>query len=253
LSQAAPRVRGVVDIVFLLDVTGSMQPCIDAIRENIGVFVRTLSQKDANNSSPVKDWRARVVGYRDHPHNPADWIEQHPFVADAELLKAQLEGLQATGGDDEPESLLDALYVVATAPQSSRGVVDASMWRSRSDATRVVVVFTDASFHETLSIPEAKGGKLEDVTNALLSSRILLTQFAPDLACHHALAMLPKSNYECIAVPEGPDWSPQRALAEYVGAKDGFRKVMAQLAVSISQSADIPLADDPESLVGERP
>ena len=60
----APRAKtkGVADIVFLVDVSGSMAPCIDALRRNIEVFVDSLSKGDANNAAPVKDWRGKVVG-----------------------------------------------------------------------------------------------------------------------------------------------------------------------------------------------
>ena len=58
---------------------------------------------------------------------------------------------------------------------------DASKWRYRSDAARVVVVFTDASFKETMSIPEAKGGALQDVANVVMANRIILSLFRPEL------------------------------------------------------------------------
>ena len=35
----AAQQKGVIDLVFLLDVSGSMQACIDAIKANIGDFV----------------------------------------------------------------------------------------------------------------------------------------------------------------------------------------------------------------------
>ena len=60
MSDAKKKVRGVADIVFLIDVTGSMQPCIDALKNNIAAFVDALSKSDANNSSPISDWRGRV-------------------------------------------------------------------------------------------------------------------------------------------------------------------------------------------------
>ncbi len=65
----------------------------------------------------------------------------------------------ANGGGDEPESLLDALYTVAAmeaVPKGSQSE-DPAKWRYRSDAARVVIVFTDASFKETMSIPAGEG------------------------------------------------------------------------------------------------
>jgi len=161
---ARAKTKGVADIVFLIDVSGSMAPCIDALRKNIEVFVDTLSRGEGNNAAPVRDWRGKVVGYRDIEAAQGDglpWIVDQPFVRDTGALKAQLASLQAAGGGDEPESLLDALYQVASmeaVPKGSQGE-DEGKWRYRSDAARVVIVFTDASFKETMSLPQAKGGR----------------------------------------------------------------------------------------------
>ena len=79
-----------------------MAPCIDALRQNIETFVGTLSSGDANKAAPVKDWRAKVVGYRDFEVAESEglpWIVDNPFVRDPAV--AQL-ALQAAGGGDEP-------------------------------------------------------------------------------------------------------------------------------------------------------
>jgi hypothetical protein len=115
--QSRGKTKGVADIVFVVDISGSMAPCIDALRQNIEAFVESLSREDANNASPVKDWRAKVVGYRDFDSADSEglpWIVDNSFVRDTSELKAQLAALEANGGGDEPESLLDTLYKVAT-------------------------------------------------------------------------------------------------------------------------------------------
>jgi hypothetical protein len=56
------KTKGVADIVFLVDITGSMAPCIDALRANIEIFIDSLSK---GNAPPIRDWRGKVVGYRD--------------------------------------------------------------------------------------------------------------------------------------------------------------------------------------------
>ena len=125
--QERPKTKGVADIVFLVDVSGSMSPCIDALRRNIEAFIDSLSQGDANNAAPVRDWRGKVVGYRDIEAAQAEglpWIVDNSFVRDAGALKAQLGTLQANGGGDEPESLLDALYTVASMEASPKGLAD---------------------------------------------------------------------------------------------------------------------------------
>jgi hypothetical protein len=150
------KTRGVADIVFLIDVSGSMAPAIDSLKANIGTFVESLSKGEGNNVSPVRDWRAKAVGYRDFEADAQPFID-NPFVTDVEALRSQLAGLTAEGGDDEPESLLDALFKVSNMGQTEKGAqsLDPAKWRYRSDAARVVVVFTDASFKPAMVIPEA--------------------------------------------------------------------------------------------------
>src|SRR5205823_10862629 len=60
-----PKVKGVADIVFLLDATGSMGPCINAVKQNIKTFAQTFTTPTPNGPAVVKDWRAKVMGYRD--------------------------------------------------------------------------------------------------------------------------------------------------------------------------------------------
>ncbi len=238
--QARAKTKGVADVVFLIDVTGSMAPIIDALRKNIETFVDSLSSGDANNAAPVRDWRGKVVGYRDIESSESEgleWYEDNPFVRDTVALKAQLAALTAQGGGDEPESLLDALYKVANMGASPKGAQseDANMWRYRSDAARVVVVFTDASFKETLSIPEAKGGALQDVANTVMANRIILSLFAPNFEGYDRLSQIDRSEWEVV---EYEGMNPQEALQKFTSDPAHFRTTLKQLAASVSRSAE---------------
>jgi len=241
MSQQATKVRGVADIVFLVDVTGSMDPCISALRENIGAFIETLATKDANNSSPVQDWRGRVIGYRDFIHDKETWFVNNPFVSDASALKSQLSALKAEGGGDEPESLLDALCMVSDFDSTDRAApVDNLKWRHASEAIRFVVAFTDATYHPTMSIPHAHGGVLVDAMNKMITQRIRLSIYAPELPCYEDLSALPKSVYEAIPL-DGR--SAQDALKEFTANKESFKRTLEQLAKSLSHSSFEVVAD----------
>jgi hypothetical protein len=237
--QERPKTKGVADIVFLIDISGSMAPCIDALRRNIEAFVDSLSRGDANNSAPVRDWRGKVVGYRDVEASQTEglpWIVDNAFVRDAGALKAQLGALDANGGGDEPESLLDALYTVAAmeaVPKGSQSE-DPGKWRYRSDAARVVIVFTDASFKETMSIPQAKGGSLQDVANLVMANRIILSLFAPNFEGYDRLSQIDKSEWEVV---EFEGMNPQEALQKFTSDPVNFRNTLKQLAASVSRSA----------------
>jgi hypothetical protein len=237
--QARAKTKGDADVDFLIDVSGSMSPIIDALRRNIEAFVDSLSS-GANNVAPVRDWRGKVVGYRDieaAQSEGLEWLEDHPFVNDAAALKAQLAELRAEGGGDEPESLLDALYKVATMEASPKGAqsVDPNKWRYRSDAARVVVVFTDASFKETMSIQEAKGGALQDVANVVMANRIILSLFAPNFEGYDRLSQIDKSEWEVV---EYEGLNPQEALQKFTADPANFRTTLKQLAASVSRSAE---------------
>ena len=224
----------------MVDISGSMAPCVDALRLNIEAFIDSLSRGDANNAAPVKDWRAKVVGYRDLESAESEglpWITDNSFVHDAAALKAQLGMLVANGGGDEPESLLDALYKIATMEASPKGsqTVEPSKWRYRSDAARVVIVFTDASFKENMSIPEAKGGSLQDVANVVMANRIILSLFAPNFEGYDRLSQIDKSEWEVV---EFEGLSPQEALQKFTSDPVNFRNTLKQLAASVSRSAE---------------
>ncbi|WP_324808413.1 hypothetical protein SH584_02890 [Sphingomonas sp. LY29] len=238
--QSREKTKGVADIVFVVDISGSMAPCIDALRQNIETFVGTLASGDANNAAPVKDWRAKVVGYRDIEAAESDglpWIVDNQFVRDPAELKGQLAALQASGGGDEPESLLDTLYKVATMEATAKGAqtVEGAKWRYRSDAARVVVVFTDASFKETMSIPEASGGSLQDVANVVMANRVILSIFAPNFEGYDRLSQIDKSEWEVV---EYEGLNAQEALQKFTSDPVNFRNTLKQLAASVSRSAE---------------
>jgi hypothetical protein len=257
----APKVKGVVDIAILLDLSGSMQDCIDAVKSSIGSFISGLSASDANNESPVRDWRMKVCGYRDHAHDPTSWFIDNPFVSDVASVQAQLASpaMMASGGGDEPESLLDALYTLAKLDQS--GVQDGALpdrWRARGTAARVIIFFTDATFKTPMSIPEAVGGTVDDVITALMANRIILCGFVPDWDGYMDLAAADKAEINLVATRAEmpalaglgkPGEEGRAAMVAAVGAlrakasdANAFQKIMAQLAKTVTKSAAIELA-----------
>ena len=262
MSESEKRTRGVVDLVFLLDVTGSMQPCIEAVKQSIGRFVEDMTQADANNDSPIKDWRIKVCGYRDYKSSAVNWLVNKPFVKTVPEVLSQIssEDMQAAGGGDEPESVLDALMVLARTEQS--GVQDSESpdkWRMRGTATRVVVFFTDATFNTPTSAPEAApGATVEDVVSALMGARIVICGFVPEWQGYLELAATDRAEVNFVAkladAPAlaglGQPGEPGRAamnaavsaLSNTVSDTSSFKKVMAQLAKTVSKSAAVELA-----------
>jgi len=237
MTQEA-KVKGVVDIVFLLDTTGSMQPCIDGLKLNIGSFISTLTGKDANNESPVRDWRIKIAGYADAEHTPDSWFTSNPFTNDPTAVKSHLAALQAKGGGEAAETLLDALFVLASAEQTeAQEEPSPEKWRYRRSAARVIIAFTDAPYKPVMFIPEAKGGTVDDVIQICQQQRIILCLFCPENDGYHKLSELDKSEVEFI----GPDDDQATAaLTAYTSDQANFKRALEALAKSVSKSCEVP-------------
>lgn len=227
-------VQAVVDIVFLMDATGSMADCIQKLKENVMLFFRALTERSGSNIPPVTNWRAKVVGFRDYEADgAADWFVDNPFTRDIGELERQFDSLEAIGGGDVPESLLDAMYTVISAPKSERGAEDPWMWRERHEAKRAVVIFTDAPFKPVMVAPACRNGTVEDVMNLCMQERILLTVVAPsseqpEYECFDCLGDIRKANYIPIPPALSNGDSPLGRLL------DNFQDVIQFIAKRIS-------------------
>ncbi len=238
-QESLDKKKGIPDIVFLLDASGSMAKCIAAVTSNISSFVDTLSTPDSNGGVLIKDWRIRVVGYRDRDADGAQWWVDNPFTSDVAQVKAQLLAMEAAGGGDEPESLLDAMYAVSQWPSAEKGAAASAMgWRYKSDAARVVVIFTDASCHPTFKAADGSTGTVTDLIQAYNANRLKVILYAPDAPGYADLSMMAGLEWE----PVGSlDADPQQTLVDFTANAANFRKVMEALAKSIA-TASVPVA-----------
>lgn len=236
--------RYVGDIVFLIDATSSMQESIDAIRYNIKNFFQMLFQEFEDWRSRDLDWRARVVGYRDVEADGADWFVSNPFVRDVGAVESQLDTLHATGGGDVPESLLDALYKVATFGNTERGAREENpeKWRSRGEARRCVVVFSDAPFHPTTRLPEAPGLGWTDIANLVMNERLCLFLCAPQMDCYNALEDINRCEYMAFPCDSGSESDASRKFASFVSDPEFYR----QLAHEVTRMITYAVLFDPD-------
>jgi hypothetical protein len=129
-----------VDIVFVLDVTESMQPYIDAVKQNIIDFVHDLQ---ANN----RDYRLGLVTFEDYVvsrYPDCNCEYRNTMTSDVNKFIGWVGGLHATGGGDIPEDQLDGLAYAATLP-------------FRPDAQGIVILVTDAPPHVAGDGPDRQG------------------------------------------------------------------------------------------------
>lgn len=111
-----------VDIVVVLDVTATMQVHINAVRDNIAHFVRSLVSRGI-------DYRLALVLF-------SDVIEKvYPFTSDVNEFVGWVSRVRAWGGFDEKENALEALR-------------QATKLDFRPSANRVAILITDAPYHQ---------------------------------------------------------------------------------------------------------
>lgn len=194
------KIKGVVDFVVLIDISGSMQGCIDAVEKSVSTLLNVMTSTDVNGGRLIKDWRLKVVGYRDSEKTDVDWFVDNPFVREVAGVQSQLSApsMKVAGEGHGPESLLDALYKVASIGEAGlQDGEDANLWRPQ--AARAVIFFTDATFKPVMSLPEAKGGQLADVLTRLERDKVILFGFHPEWEGYDVLHTLSGSCLEPVA------------------------------------------------------
>lgn len=163
-----------IDIVFLVDASGSMQPCIYGVQENIYNFIDGIQMGDV-----IVKWRAKVIYYRDFQSDEANSFINNPFTNNIEELQTQLNH-DASGGGDEPESTFESIYKT----------IKETDWNNSEYTTRFIINFTDASNKEWISPQSVKKfGKIDanQILKSLKSDKIKLILFGQNEYQYYAL------------------------------------------------------------------
>ena len=93
-----------LDLVFLCDTTGSMGSYLQAVKDNIERIATRIVY------SEKCDVRFALVEYRDHPPEDSTFaFRAHDFTASVAEMKRAVDGMEARGGGDGPESVACAL------------------------------------------------------------------------------------------------------------------------------------------------
>ena len=106
--------RPKVDVVFVLDTTGSMSGLIQTAKEKIWSIATTMSS-----AQTTPDIRIGLVGYRDRGDSYVTKVID--LSDDLDSVYAALMDFQADGGGDSPESVNKALYDAVHAMSWSGG------------------------------------------------------------------------------------------------------------------------------------
>jgi Mg-chelatase subunit ChlD len=121
--------RARLDLVFLVDATGSMGDEIGKLKSTLRSIANEVAQLPSR-----PDTCFGLVAYRDR--GDAFLVRRHDFTNDLGGFQSALNALQADGGGDYPEAMNEALHET----------VQSLSWRG-TGTTRLVVLLADAPPH----------------------------------------------------------------------------------------------------------
>jgi hypothetical protein len=220
----ATSTKGVVDVVFCLDASGSMAPCIDAVRKNLDAFLDALGG-DVNRRIDCRlDFLAHSCGedgelVRSMSLNRSgiDLIKalygQSPqpsafFTTDRAAIRSGLQEVKVYGD----EAMLIALDMALDFP-----------WRLQAGCHRVVVLLTDEPL-EANAIWKAQQAKIDAVIDKIQRLGVKLYIVGPASRGLDTLAEADKCLYQ-----------KSSQTHDGLGSID-FNKILGQIGKSVSSS-----------------
>ena len=163
--------RGIADIVFCIDASGSMEPCIEGVKEHIEKFIDGVS----SNPQISVDWRLGILAHDSEKFYILD------FTNDIFRFKNALKKIK-TGGQ---EFTLPALDWSLDFP-----------WRE--NAHKIIVLFTDEPLEDGED-PDFQRSKMKDLYEKIVSLQCMVYFVGPECPEYREIEKLPRCIFESIS------------------------------------------------------
>lgn len=174
-----------IDLVFVIDTTGSMSDKIEGLLTTCAEFVEEFGKMNL-------DQRIAIVSFGDL-YVPGDKIEATPFTQSVETVKRSLRDIpRNSGGGNEGESSLEALE-------------KALALGFRPNAVRVIILITDEPAHQ-------REIRAEAMTKKLMQNDFLVFVVSP-----------PFNYFKDMAQQTGGSWYEVAADTDFNSILDVFR------------------------------
>jgi Mg-chelatase subunit ChlD len=228
-TQIVPTQSGKVDVVFVLDTTGSMGGLIQAAKEKIWSIASTLAQ-----AKQTPEIRMGLVAYRDR--GDAYVTQVVDLSKDLDTMYSTLLRFAADGGGDGPESVNKALF----------DAVHKMSWSQDPQAYKVVFLVGDAPPHmdyqDDVKYPEVAAAA---VAKGIVINTIQCGQMPDTMAPWQQIAALGHGRYftvdqaggaVAIATPYDDELAKLAAELDstrlYYGSHDERARMAAKVAAS---------------------
>ncbi|OAB40670.1 hypothetical protein PMSD_01875 [Paenibacillus macquariensis subsp. defensor] len=158
LEKISHGITTPTDIVFVIDVTGSMGEIIGYIKETVKKFVDSVPSGS----------KFAIVAYRDISDVASYYkaLEFFSFTNNHNVLKTNLDKLVAAGGGDVEESGLEAIHMAVNK-------------LSGSTNSKRIIFITDAPVHDKGTSQGKAGFFLEQMITELTTNKVVLDAIAP--------------------------------------------------------------------------
>src|SRR5687768_11726133 len=185
--EAPPNSGQTLEMVFVLDTTGSMGGLLDAAKQKIWSIVNDVMQKQSRPSV-----RVGLVAYRD---NGDAYVTQIvPVTSDLDMVYTSLMEFQAGGGGDSPENVRRAL---------AEGVKKAGWSEAKGGVAQVIFLVGDAPPQNYQSEPDVLVTAAEAVRKNMIVNTIQCGNDAGTREAWQRIARAGQGKYFAIAQDGG--------------------------------------------------
>lgn len=196
LDSNSKKIVQPVDIVFAVDITGSMSPTIESAKSRLVSFVQKSRASGTHSRMCLITFGDSTVKkcdrfYDNNPADPSTEAQVKELISEISKLRAY-SGVDDPGGSDLNENPMRALIDASNAP-----------WNA--DAQRFVILITDDGFLYTPGNQGAVGiaaPRFSEVTQAIQTSQMKVFAATPSLAGYDK----PFSGLPGIVAASGGEW-----------------------------------------------
>jgi len=168
------KLKGIVDLVFCIDNSGSMESCIEGLKTNVNSFVEAL-----NTSNPQLkiDFRIGFCLYNYKNYNVLK------FIDDPQIFKSQLESVNS-----------DNLQ------EFTPGAIDFSIsdFEWRPDCNKFMIVFTDEGLLDGYSdnyVADKGATDFENLKDKIINNKINLFYYGAECQYYEQFGKMPRGRF----------------------------------------------------------
>lgn len=228
--------KGIADVVFCLDASDSMRPCIDGVRDHVVDFVGGLK----SSAQVAWDLRADFVAHRAGETERGVVFHQHSLYNDQLLDALYLKSDQSTRFfSNNVEDLKKGLQTVKVFGNEAPLVaLDSCLdfpWRDAASCHRVIIFMSDEAFETGVFCDEQKA-KLPELVKKIQQLRVMLYIVAPESPVFSELASVDRSEYEVVdTTGDGLSNVDFKKVLSYIGKSVSVSTLQGTKAESVAK------------------